>query len=114
MLTRLYNLTRDETLLSRITRTYSDAANTLKQGDSTRDLGLACWKAAEAYDLQQANVAAAEYFGLAAKAYQSIRDKNPQIISIFQEYANYMDAWSNIEQARAAHKQSAHGEARKF
>jgi len=114
MLTRLYNLTREETLLSRIARAYSDAANTLKQGDSTKDLGLACWKAAEAYDLQQANVAAAEYFDIAAKTYQSIKDKNPQIIAIFQEYANYMEAWSNIEQARAAHRQFAHDEARKF
>src|SRR2546427_1241270 len=114
MLTRLYNLTTDETLLSRIARTYSHAANTLKQGDSTKDLGLACWKAAEAYDLQQANVAAAEYFDIAAKTYQSIKDKNPQIIAIFREYANYMEAWSNIEQARAAHRQFAHDEARKF
>jgi tetratricopeptide (TPR) repeat protein len=114
LLTRLYNVTKNEALLARIARNYSDAAITLRQGDLKTDLGLAYWKAAEAYDLQQANVAAAESFGLAAKTYQSIKDRNPRIVSIFHDYAKYMEAWSNIELARAAHRRSAHDEAEKF
>ena len=114
LLTRLYNATRSEALLPKIARNYSDAANTLKQGDLKSDLGLAYWKAAEAYDLQRANIAAAESFGLAARTYQSITDKNPRIVSIFHDYAKYMEAWRNIELGRAAHRRFAHNEARKF
>src|SRR2546422_1009155 len=74
ILSRIYNVTKNEKFLTRAARAYSDAANTLKRGPPTKELGLAYWKAAEAYDLQQANVAAGESFGLAAKTYEAIND----------------------------------------
>jgi len=114
LLTKVYDVTKDEKLLPIIVKAYSDAATTLKKGGSAKGLGLAYWKAAEANDLQQANVAAAENFALAAKAYRSIENKSPQIVSIFQDYARYMEAWNNIEQAKTAHKRLAYENAEKF
>jgi tetratricopeptide (TPR) repeat protein len=114
LLTRLYGITNDEKILSKVAKAYSDAATLLKDTTSYRGLGEAYWKAGEAYDQLRANLAAAENFVLAAKTYGTMYEKNPQMGTLFQDYARYLEAWSNIEYARASHRRLAFDESEKF
>jgi len=114
LLTRLYKIARDEDLLPEIAKAYSDAAKMLKQTTALRGLGEAYWKSGEAYDRIRANLAAAESFDLAAKTYQDLFQKNQHMGSLFQDYARYLEAWSNIEYARVSHRRLAYDESEKF
>jgi tetratricopeptide (TPR) repeat protein len=114
LLSRLYNLTSDETVLSKVATAFSEASKLLKETTSFRALGESYWKAGEAYDHMRANMAAADNFALAAKTYAMLSEKNPQMGTLFLDYARYLEAWSNIENARASQRRLAFDEAEKF
>jgi hypothetical protein len=114
LLMRLYKVSKDDKILEKAAKAYSDAARFLKDSTAYRRLGEAYWKAAEIYDRLRANVAAAESFALAAKAYSTLVETSPDFGPIFLDYAKYLEAWSNIENARASHRRSDYETSQKF
>jgi len=114
LLVRYYRVGGDEETLGKAARAYMNAAGFLKETTSYRYLGEAYWKAGEACDKRDENLMAAENFGLASKAYLTLSEKYPQLGTLFQEYSRYLEAWNNIEHARAAHKRLAYDEAEQY
>jgi hypothetical protein len=114
LLMRLYKVARDDETLGQAAKAYSDAAGFLKDSTAYRRLGEAYWKAGQIFDRQRANIAAAESFANASKAYQTLAEKSSDIGPVFLDYARYLEAWSNIEFARASHGRSDYEASKKF
>src|SRR5207247_10346388 len=104
---------KDE-ILEKAANAYTDAIGFLKSTTAFRRLGESYWKAGEVYDRLGQTLASAENFSAAAKTYERVAEKNPDLGPLFLDYARYLDAWSNIEYARASHGRQAYDEAEKF
>jgi tetratricopeptide (TPR) repeat protein len=114
LIMRLYEVAEKDEILEKAAKAYTDAIGFLKSTTAFRRLGEAYWKAGEIYDRLGETLASAENFGAAAKTYETIAEKNPALGPLFLDYARYLEAWGNIEYARASHRRQAYDEAQKF
>jgi tetratricopeptide (TPR) repeat protein len=114
LLMRFYKVAERNEILEKAAKAYTEAIGFLKNTTAFRRLGEAYWKAGEVYDRLQANLAAAENFGLAAKTYETVAERHPDLRSLYLDYVRYLEAWSSIEYARAAHGRLAYDDAEQF
>jgi tetratricopeptide (TPR) repeat protein len=67
------------------------------------------WRAARLHDRLGEHARAAENFLLASKNYQVVSEKIPKLKGFYEEYALYMQAWNEIENARSHHVRQEYG-----
>jgi exonuclease VII small subunit len=72
----------------------------------------AYWRAARLHDQLSEYINSAENFESASKNYQLVAEKIPQLKEFYQEYALYMQAWSEIQKARNHHARQDYGSAK--
>ena len=70
------------------------------------------WEAAETYDELAEFRKASEKFELAADDYRRAAENTPRLREFYSDYAIYMRAWSEIEQARYHHLRQEPGQAK--
>lgn len=105
LLTRLYKLDRNSDYLRDAAKAYGEAIRWCKRLTRVSPLAEYYWRAALTYDGLQAYSGASDNFRLAAEAYETTSVKVPELSWFYLEYANYLKAWSMIEQARSYHRQ---------
>jgi len=111
----LFANTRDESFLRKSAEACASGAEWYSDSADHRTLGVAFWRAAQAFDQLQAFTAAAENFQNASKAYLTLTEKQPTFLAnLHQDYSRYLDAWNKIEFARIAHRRLDFDAARKL
>jgi len=70
------------------------------------------WKIAKAQDILQEYLPAAENFERASESYSKAAEKIPKLKDLYQNYASYMRAWSEIEKAKHHHERQEYGSAK--
>ncbi len=100
----LYLLTEDAEILTRAIGVYSEAAKKFKKVDLPSRVAECYWKIARNKDHLGNHQEAAENFVDASKHYKAAAEKIHQFKDFYLDYAAYMEAWSEIEKAKSAHK----------
>jgi len=109
VLNQLYSLTKDEKIINRSIQVYESAAKTYHKAGMPSRAAEAHWKAAKLYDARGEYSKAASSFEQASKNYSLVSEKIPQLKDFYHDHAVYMQAWSEIEEARRHHARQEYG-----
>ena len=109
ILDQLYSLTKDEKVIKKATEVYEEAAQVYQKAGMPSRVAEAYWKAARLFDRLGEHTRAADNFELAFRSYRLVSEKIPQFKDLYQDYACYMQAWSEIEKARNHHEKQEYG-----
>ena len=99
-----YDLTKDRSNLSRAIEVYTEAAENFRKVDLPSRVAESYWKIASDFDFLGDYEKAADNFGKAFAGYKVASRKIEQFGDFYIDYSNYMKAWSEIENAKLAHK----------
>ena len=103
LLNRLYRLTNSNEHQRKAVKAFEEAAESYQKVNVLSRVAECCWKTARGYDALGEHLKAAENFALASNNYKNAGEKIPQLKSFYQDQASYMEAWSEIEEARHHH-----------
>jgi tetratricopeptide (TPR) repeat protein/KaiC/GvpD/RAD55 family RecA-like ATPase len=111
-LNELYTLTKDVKFLSKAIEVYKTAVESYTIADTRSQVAEAYWQIAMVYDLLGERLESARNYQLASENYKLAAEKIPQLKEFYNNYYLYMQAWSQIEQARYFHSIEDYEEAR--
>jgi len=111
-LKHLYEVTGNREHLRRAVEAFEDAAESLQKYNLKSYMAQCLWKVAQVYDDLGEYLRAAESFNLASNDYKDAAEKIPQLKDFYEDYAHYMQAWSEIEKARHHHVKQEYGSAK--
>lgn len=109
LLMHLYNLTNKPEHLRRAIDVSEKAIESASKVDMISLIAESYWKIAKAQDILGKHTEAAENFRRASESYTKAAEKISQLKDFYQGYAHYMEAWSEIEEARHHHKRQEYG-----
>jgi hypothetical protein len=112
LLIRLHQFTSSNEDLGKAIKAFEDAAQTYRKLNLTSRVAECCWKAAQSYDALSEHLGAAEKFAVASNNYLKAAERVPQLKNLYQDYALYMQAWSEIEKARYHHGRQEYSKAK--
>jgi len=112
ILNQLYALTGNAETLSKTVEAFSGAVETYQTADLPSRVAESFWQLAKVHSKLQNYAESAENFKFAAKAYKAVAKKLPQLKTFYSEYATYMQAWSEIENAKRTHAREEYHHAR--
>ncbi len=103
ILVQLFHLTRDADIAQRAVEAYENAIGRFTRFEQTGPTAAVQWKIARTQDYTGSYDQASQSFGKAARDYRSAAKKILGLSSAYEELASYMEAWSQIEDARLKH-----------
>jgi hypothetical protein len=98
-----YQLTSEKENLKKANEVYGNAAEGFKKADLPSRVAESYWKIAINLDLLGEYSQAVENFEKAFAWYKAAAQKISQFSAFYLDYASYMKAWSEIENAKHAH-----------
>ncbi|MGA2681847.1 MAG: hypothetical protein ABSF44_08620 [Candidatus Bathyarchaeia archaeon] len=104
LLIHLHILTNDNNYLKEAVKVLVGAADSYRKLTLHSRVAECYWKVARSLDTIGDHLEAAENFKIASKNYASASEKIMQFKEFYQDYAIYMEAWSEIEKARFYHE----------
>ncbi len=104
ILTRLYDLTNNREHLRKAIEISQKAIESAGMLNMASRRAESHWKAAKAQDILGEHLKAAENFRHASESYMEAAEKIPQLRPFYQDHADYMQAWTEIEKARHHHE----------
>ncbi len=111
LLNDLYTLTGDSSNLMHAVEVHEDAAEHFKKADLPSRVAESRWKIARNQHRLGEALKAAKSFEKASMDYTLAAKNNPKFAEIYDDYACYMRAWSEIERAISAHGAENYSEA---
>ncbi|NIO36093.1 hypothetical protein GTO27_00120, partial [Candidatus Bathyarchaeota archaeon] len=105
ILTHLYKVTNEPEYLRRAIDISQKSIDSARKADIISWIAESSWKIARKHDILGEHIEAADNFRLASKSYVKVAEKIPQLKDFYQDHASYMNAWSEIERAKHAHKE---------
>ncbi len=111
MLLSLYQETGDREDLKRAAESYEETAESFQKLDLQSRLAECYWKSAQIHDSLSEHDEAAREFLAASEAYNLAAQEIPQLTAFYHDHAAYMQAWSEIENARYHHSRQNYREA---
>jgi len=109
LLKRLYDVTQNKECLRKAIEAFEDSAESAQKLNIISGLAECYWKIAQTYDVLGEHLKAAENFNLASNNYKGAAQKIPQLRDFYQDLSLYMQAWSEIEEARHHHVRQEYG-----
>jgi len=109
LLNHLYKLTNNTEHLRKAIEITQKAMESAIKLDIATLMAESYWKIAKAQDILQEYLPAAENFEHASTNYSKAAEKIPKLKDLYQNYASYMQAWSEIEKAKHHHKRQESG-----
>jgi hypothetical protein len=106
---RLYEITNERECLKRAVKAFDDAVESYQKINLRSRVAECQWKAATTYDVLGEHLKAAESFAFASNNFKDAVEKIPQLKSLYQDHASYMQAWTEIEKARHHHERQEYG-----
>jgi KaiC/GvpD/RAD55 family RecA-like ATPase len=111
MLTRLHSLTNKPRHLRKAIEISKNAITSANKLNMVTLVAESYWKIGKTQDILGEHRQAAESFKCASQNYLTATGKIPQLRDFYQDHAAYMQAWSEIEQARDNHVNKQYGQA---
>ena len=112
VLKQLYSLTKEKEQLSRAIEVYQKASVAFTKGEMPAHAAESYWYIAQLEGFAGNNQEASKDYESASEAYLKAAKKIPQLEEFYQNYSNYMLAWSQIEKAKHAHSIEAYEESK--
>ncbi len=109
---RLYDVTGKPEHLRRAIKVLEEAIESASKLDLVSLIAESYWKIAKAQGILRDYLRAATNFENASKSYIKASEKIPPLKEFYQDYATYMQAWSEIEKARYYHASKQYGQAK--
>ena len=109
-----FELTGNQEYLNKGAKAFASAIDAFRKPGFSSRIAECYWKAAELHDSYQEYAKAAEEFGLASREYMIAATKIPHLKAFYQDYIHYMEAWSQIENARHYHRKEDYDTAREY
>jgi len=100
LLNRLYELTNNQEHLRTAIEITQKAVKSANKLGMTSLMAESYWKIAKAQDVLGKHLKAAENFQHAWESYMLAAERIPQLNAFYSDYASYMKAWAEIENAR--------------
>jgi hypothetical protein len=111
-LIRLYELTNDSEYLRKGIDAWLNAIEVANKVPLYGRIAESYWLIAKAQDILGQHSKAAEDFMQASEAYLKATEGVPLLKDFYQDYSTYMQAWSEIENARHSHGDKQYGNAK--
>jgi KaiC/GvpD/RAD55 family RecA-like ATPase/tetratricopeptide (TPR) repeat protein len=99
-LNELYILTKDVKVLSKSVEVYKSAVECYTIADTRSRVAEAYWQLATVNNRLGGSLESSHNYQLASDNYKLASEKIPQLKEFYDNYSLYMQAWSQIEQAR--------------
>jgi KaiC/GvpD/RAD55 family RecA-like ATPase/tetratricopeptide (TPR) repeat protein len=112
ILEQLYLLTKDKRIVDRAIEVYKSAIQTYCKAELKTREAESCWQMAKLQDLLGDNLEAAHTYESAAETYKLAGEKIPQLKEFYKDYSLYMQAWSQIEEAKYNHAREDYNQSR--
>jgi hypothetical protein len=103
ILLHLYSLTKERKHLSDAVAAYKNASSYFKTADLPTHEAETYWNIAQLQDQLAEQPEASQNYELAAEAFVRAAEKIPQLKHFYENHSTYMQAWSQIEQAKYSH-----------
>jgi KaiC/GvpD/RAD55 family RecA-like ATPase len=103
ILQQIYYLTKEEKRISRAIEIHRTAATAFTRGELPAHAAEAYWQIAQLQGQIDEKMKASQNYESASIAYKNAAIKISQLKDFYIEYSQYMQAWSQIEQARFNH-----------
>lgn len=105
----LYELTKDRKDLEEAIAAFESAVDYYTKADIPSRCAENLWSAARAHDALEEYGRSKERFTQAAQQYKAASERLPQLNVLYQDHSKYMDAWSEVEQAKQHHLNQEYG-----
>ncbi len=112
LLNHMYEFTHDKEHLARAAEAFKEATGYYGRFELAGRVAECHWKTGQAYNVLNEYLKAAENFELASDSYKKAAEKIPLLQDFYQDYASYMQAWSEIEKARHYHERLEYDQAK--
>ncbi|MGD9130035.1 MAG: ATPase domain-containing protein [Candidatus Bathyarchaeota archaeon] len=112
ILEQLYTLTKDKKLLDRAIETYKTAIKHFSSLDLKSRVAESYWQIAKLKNHLGENIESANNYQTAAQTYKLAAEKHPKLKEFYSNHSDYMQAWSEIEQAKHNHSREEYHEAK--
>ena len=103
MMTHIHDLTKPSNDLKRTIEILCTAIKSVRKQDMLSLVAELYWRIAKAQDSMEEHLDAAESFRIASESYLEAANRFPQLRGFYESYACCMQAWNEVEQAKAAH-----------
>ena len=103
ILQQIYNITNERTTLSGAIEAYSEAASAYTKLELSAHAAESYWHIAQLQSQEGKHQEASQNYESASQSYNLTGKKIPQFNNFYKDYSFYMQAWSQIEQARHFH-----------
>jgi KaiC/GvpD/RAD55 family RecA-like ATPase len=103
ILQQIYNITKETKRLSGAIEAYSDAALAYTKLELSAHAAVSYWQIAQLQSQGGKYQEASHNYESASQSYNLAGKKIPQLKEFYSNYSLYMQAWSEIEQARYCH-----------
>ena len=107
-----YYLTREENRLSEAIEAHRNAAVSFTKGEMPAHAAESYWCIAQLQSQIGQHQEASKKYESASQAYEMVAKQIPQLKEFYKDYSLYMQAWSQIEQARYNHSIEVYDESR--
>ena len=111
ILKQLYAQTKEQKTLERAVEVFAGAAEIFSETDLMSHAAESHWQIAKLHDQLGEHLEAGCSYEAAAEAYKTAAKKIPQLKGFYNDYSLYMQAWSQIEQARQNHQKEDYAQA---
>jgi hypothetical protein len=112
VLQQTYYLTKEEKTRSRAIEAHKNAAAAYTRGELPAHAAESYWYIAHLEGQVGEHQKASQNYESASQAYDLASIKMPQLKEFYKDYSLYMQAWSQLEQARLNHSVEEYGKAR--
>jgi len=103
ILEQLYTLTKDKKILDKAIEIYKGAVDLFSETEAKTRVAESYWQIARIKNHLGDNLESAHNYQTAAENYQLAAEKTPKLEDFYNSYSDYMQAWSEIEQAKHTH-----------
>ncbi len=111
---QFYSLDKEKDKLCKAIEAYEQASIYYKKADLPSHTAESYWHLAQLHDQASEFQQASEDYESASEAYTLASKKFPHLKDFYKDYRLYMQAWSQIEQARYSHSIEEYEEARQY
>ncbi len=112
ILQEVHALTHEKKSIARAIKAYKDALVAFEKAEMPTHVAESYWHTAQLNDQLGSYKEASENYELASRTYELVVNKIPQLKDFYEDYSLYMQAWSQIEEARYFHSIEDYEEAK--
>jgi KaiC/GvpD/RAD55 family RecA-like ATPase/tetratricopeptide (TPR) repeat protein len=112
ILEQLQSLTKDRKLINRAIQCYNVAIKYFSRSNLKARVAESYWQIARLKNHLGENIESANNYKTAAQTYKLAAEQKPRLKEFYNNHSDYMQAWSEIENAKQSHKTEEYEQAK--